>query len=91
VALAPVANLLAMGGLKLALEAAARDDRRIRFATLRVTPAGCDQGAWIVTDARGRLRYRLAAGEYRLSIDQAGETCFTVRGGRWTTVRVRLP
>ncbi|WP_249010523.1 hypothetical protein [Conexibacter sp. DBS9H8] len=43
----------------------------------------------LVTDAEGRMRYRLAGGEYLVRLD--GRTShFTVRDGRWTTVRLSL-
>lgn len=79
------------GGLKLALTAAGRDDRRVRFATVSIAGPGSRAQAELVTDSRGRLRYPLAAGEYRLRLEQGGEAQFLVREHGWTTVRVQLP
>ena len=50
------------GGLKLALLAAARDDRRLRFAQVKLRTAGTEDALPLVTDARGRMRYRLPGG-----------------------------
>ena len=56
------------GGLKLALQAATRDDRRLRFAQVKLRPAGIEDELSLVTDARGLMRYRLPDGEYQLSL-----------------------
>jgi hypothetical protein len=79
----------ATGGLKLALQAATRDDRRLRFARVTLRTAGIDALS-LVTDARGRMQYRLPDGEYQLSL--LGGPCvrFVVRDRRWTTVRLQL-
>lgn len=46
----------------------------------------------LVTDSRGRLRYRLTAGDYRLRVLQhSPATPFAVADRGWTTVRHRLP
>ena len=45
----------------------------------------------LVTDSSGCLRYRLAAGDYRLRVADGVETAFAVAIGRWTSVRMRLP
>ena len=79
------------GGLRLALEAATAGDRRVRFARLSVSRVDDEREIPLVTDARGRLRYRLSPGEYRLRLDEAVETWFAVGDAGWTTVRVRLP
>jgi hypothetical protein len=80
------------GGLKLALTAPSPgSDRRVRFAPLTVAAAAGGEEFRLVTDARGRLRYPLAAGDYRLRLDDGGETRFCVRDGRWTPVRLSLP
>ena len=50
------------GGLKLALQAATRDDRRLRFAQVKLRTAGIEDEFSLVTDARGRMRYRLPDG-----------------------------
>ena len=79
------------GGLKLAVKGAGRDDRRVRFAHLTVALREQGDESPLVTDARGRLRCHLDAGEYLLRLDEGGETAFSVREGRWTAVQVRLP
>jgi hypothetical protein len=79
------------GGLKLALQKVGRDDRRVRFAEVLVAAAGDRHEIALVTDADGRLRYRLIPGEYRLRVQDSGEARFTVRDRGWTTVRFRLP
>jgi hypothetical protein len=78
------------GGLKLALQAATRDDRRLRFAQVKLRPAGIEDALSLVTDVRGRMRYRLPDGEYHLSL--LGGPCvrFVVRDRCWTTVRLQL-
>jgi len=78
------------GGLKLALQAATRDDRRLRFAQVKLRTAGIEDALSLVTDARGRMRYRLPDGEYQLSL--LGGPCvrFVVRDRCWTTVRLQL-
>lgn len=65
------------GGLKLALQAATRDDRRLRFARVKLRTAGIDDALSLVTDARGRMRYRLPDGEYQLSL--LGGPCVRIR------------
>ena len=45
----------------------------------------------LVTDARGRLRYRLAAGDYELRLADGGGTRFAVADEQWTSVRLKLP
>jgi hypothetical protein len=79
------------GGLKLALQTAARDDRRARFAEVAIVPMEGDAELTLVTDSSGRLRYRLPAGDYQIRAAAGGETEFTVRRSGWTTVRLRLP
>jgi len=82
---------MAKGGLKLTLEGVRRDDRRVRFARVTVSPS-CDADEFdLVTDACGRLAYRLPAGRYRLRIAEAAEARFAVDSERWTTVRLQLP
>jgi len=78
------------GGLKLALQAATRDDRRLRFAQVKLRTAGIEDALSLATDARGRMRYRLPDGEYQLSL--LGGPCvrFVVRDRCWTTVRLQL-
>jgi hypothetical protein len=78
------------GGLKLTLEASQRDDRRLRFAQVGVVPSRSAEEIGLVTDARGRLRYPLPAGEYRLRLADGVETRFSVDGLRWTVVRRAL-
>jgi hypothetical protein len=79
------------GGLKLALEGPSRDDRRVRFAHVSLSATGAEDELALVTDSQGRMRYRLADGDYLLRTDDGHESRFAVRHGRWTTVRVRVP
>lgn len=81
----------APGGLKLKLHGTQRDDRRVRFAKVAVADASDREEIPLVTDSSGCLRYRLAAGDYRLRLADGVETRFAVDVGRWTSVRVRLP
>jgi putative salt-induced outer membrane protein YdiY len=80
-----------VGGLKLALEGAARDDRHGRFANVSLSAADAKDDVALVTDSHGRMRYRLADGDYLLRVAGGLESRFTVQDGRWTTVRMRLP
>jgi hypothetical protein len=79
------------GGLKLALEGATRNDRRVRFANVLLSAADAKDDVALVTDAQGQMRYRLPDGEYVLRMTEGEESRFTVRDGRWITVRIRLP
>lgn len=79
------------GGVKLELAGASRGDRRARCARLSVATLGGADERTLVTDSRGRLRYHLAAGEYRLQLADGDETQFAVGDGGWTSVRLRLP
>jgi hypothetical protein len=79
------------GGLKLMLTAPRRHDRRVRFAHVGVVSAGTDEEIALVTDSRGRLRYHLPAGDYRLRLSDGAETRFSVDGVRWTVLRPSLP
>lgn len=80
------------GGLKLQLGTASRDDRRARFAAVVVETVGGSEmgGLKLVTDSRGRLRYRLPAGEYRLRSADVPDAFFRVGAHGWTAVRVPL-
>jgi hypothetical protein len=78
------------GGLKLQLDAASRDDRRLRSASVSVTSVRGEDEIMLVTDSHGRLRYRLPAGDYRLHAQHAPEVSFAVAEHGWTPVRVRL-
>ncbi len=78
------------GGLKLELKTAVRDDRRRRFAPVSVAASGGQNEIELVTDSRGRLRYHLAAGEYRLRLQHAPDVPIAVGDHGWTTVRLRL-
>ena len=80
-----------VGGLKLALEGTPRDDRRVRFAAVSLSAAEGNEDVASATDAQGRMRYRLPDGDYLLHVTEGRESRFTVRDGRWTTVRIRLP
>lgn len=44
-------HMPATGGLKLALQAATRDDRRVRFAQVKLRTAGIEDALSLVTDA----------------------------------------
>jgi hypothetical protein len=78
------------GGLKLQLDAASRDDRRLRSAPVSVAGVSGEDEIMLVTDSRGRLRYRLTAGDYRLQVQHAPEVSFAVGEHGWTPVHVRL-
>ena len=56
------------GGLKLTLEAANSRDRRVRFAEVSIRRLTDGEPTTLVTDAAGRMRYRLSYGDYRLSM-----------------------
>jgi hypothetical protein len=86
-----VADVRSVGGLKLSVEGAARDDRRARFANVSLAATDAEDDVALVTDSQGRMRYRLPDGEYLLRMADLHESRFTVRDGRWTTVRIRLP
>jgi hypothetical protein len=43
----------------------------MRFAQVTLSKVGTEDATPLVTDARGRMRYRLPAGEYRLSLPAA--------------------
>lgn len=79
------------GGLKLKLEPQDRADRRLRFADVTVQAVDGEERLTLVTDSRGRLRYRLPAGAYVLRSERAPGVRFTVSEHGWTTVRLRLP
>lgn len=76
-----------VGGLKLTLRPALPQNRRARFARVALSRADGTDGITLVTDADGRLRYRLASGEYLLSVVGDPQV---VRDQRWTIVRLRL-
>jgi len=78
------------GGLKLQLCAARRGDRRVRFARVSVEAVDHTERLELVTDADGRLCYRLRAGEYRVRCAQSPERRFAVRARGWTPVRLLL-
>jgi hypothetical protein len=62
----------------------------VRFAHVGVVRSPSDEEIRLVTDARGRLRYPLPAGESRLRLGDGAETRFSVDGLRWTGVRRTL-
>jgi hypothetical protein len=62
----------------------------MRFAQVTLSKVGTEDATPLVTDARGRMRYRLPAGEYRLSLASGPHTQFAVHDRRWTTVRLQL-
>ena len=78
------------GGLKLALEPATPQDRRGRFAHVRLSAPASESAISLVTDADGRMRCRLTDGDYQLWLVGGEPVQFSVRDQRWTTVRVRL-
>lgn len=78
------------GGLKLTLEAANSRDRRVRFAEVWIRRTTDGEPMTLVTDAEGRMRYRLSEGDYRLSMSGGPTADFSVIGNRWTSVRVRM-
>lgn len=78
------------GGLKLEIQGGTPYDRRVRFAELTVGPADGDE-VRLVTDANGRLRYRLASGEYVIRVANGGEARCTIRREGWTSVHLQLP
>jgi hypothetical protein len=78
------------GGLKLKLQGNRQDERQVRFARLGIVRASDGEEIALVTDSTGRLRYRLPAGEYRLRLGAGIESEFSVAGGRWTLLRMRL-
>jgi hypothetical protein len=84
-------NVKPLGGLKLQLASARRDDRRLRSAEVFISGVDADGEVRLVTDSRGGLRYRLAAGEYALRVPDIPDVPFAVRDTGWTPVRVRLP
>jgi hypothetical protein len=79
----------ATGGLKLTLEPRTRDDRRTRFAQVTLDGAS-DVDTVLVTDSRGRLRYRLPEGQYRVRLLGGEEQQFLVEENRWAAVRLAL-
>jgi hypothetical protein len=81
----------ATGGLKLRLEPSRQEDRSTRFARVTLSAIDNERTISLVTDARGRMRYRLAEGEYQLSLVGGEPVRFSVREQRWTLVRVHLP
>ncbi len=56
---------------------------------VKLRTPGIEDALSLVTDARGRMRYRLPDGEYQLSL--LGGPCvrFVVRDRCWTTVRLQ--
>ena len=57
----------------------------------RAVGTGNEKPISLVTDADGRLRYRLADGEYQVSLVGGEQVRFSVHDQRWTTVRMHLP
>ena len=79
----------AAGGLKLTLDPPTRDDHLARFAQV-VLDRGSGDSALLVTDSRGRLRYRLPEGRYRVRVLGGEEMHFLIEERRRTTVRIAL-
>jgi hypothetical protein len=78
------------GGLKLRLQTATPNDRRARFAEVRLSDADGENARALVTDSTGRMRFRLPDGDYRLRVSDGPETGFAVHDQRWTTVCLKL-
>ena len=78
------------GGLKLAVHGGGRDDRRVHFAEVAVRRDDGDE-RHLVTDADGRLRYRLPSGEYEIQVATGGGAHCTIRPDGWTSVHLQLP
>jgi hypothetical protein len=76
-------------GLSLALEGEGREDPRLRFAKVHVARMGDGDEIELVTDARGRMRYRLPAGRYRVQLEGGERAVFEITTG-WTGVRLAL-
>ncbi len=82
----------------MALKGKNREDRRVRFARVEISPldGGAvsslkeDREMKLVTDSRGRLRYPLSAGQYRIRVAEDAEHRFEVRDG-WASVNIQLP
>ena len=73
------------GGLKLALQAATRGDRRLRFAQVKLRTAGIEDALSLVTDARGRMRTGCPTANIscRFSVARAcGSSCVIAAGPR---------
>jgi hypothetical protein len=62
----------------------------VRFAEVTVRPDHGDE-LRLVTDADGRLRYRLASGEYTIRLATGGAAHCMIRHEGWTSVHLRLP
>lgn len=77
------------GGVKLKLEPTKRDDRRGRFAEI-VLEGDRGEARTLVTDARGRLQYRLPEGRFCVRVLDGEATRFGVKDRGWTTVRLAL-
>jgi hypothetical protein len=78
------------GGLRLRLEPPTARNRRIRFAQLMLSPSTGGEPKALFTDANGCMDYRLADGDYVLSVSGGPRSEFQVRDHRWTVVRLRV-
>ena len=78
------------GGVKLRLEPAISNDRRIRHAEVDLTVEASGEVRTLITDAKGRMNYRLDDGNYRLSVLGGPAAEFQVAGQRWTSLRLAL-
>lgn len=72
------------------METASDRDRRRRFAQVKLSTTGNEDPILLVTDADGHMRYRLAEGEYQLSLVGGEHMPVSVHDQRWTTVRIHL-
>jgi hypothetical protein len=77
-------------GLKLYLHGATPRDRRVRFAEIMVRRENGDEMR-LVTDAAGRLQYRLPSGDYEIEVAGGGGAPCTIQREGCTSLRVRLP
>ena len=79
------------GGLKLSVHGETRKDRRVRFAEVTVRPDAGEE-VRLVTDAGGRLRYRLPSGEYEIGLVSGSDDAqCTIRRNGWTSLHLQLP
>jgi hypothetical protein len=85
-----VTTVTPTGGLKLSVHGSTAQDRRARFAELTVRPDDGDE-VRLVTDASGRLRYRIPLGEYEIRLAHGGQARCRIRREGWTSVHLQLP
>ncbi len=76
--------------MKLTLETARPDDRRIRHAHVKLLPSSGEPQWDLFTDTNGCMHYRLEDGDYRICVEDGPSAEFRVSDHRWTFVRLRL-